>query len=100
MQLMKPAVVLASAALMTLAACGGGGGSNGGPGAGASFRAGGGAGAAKNADAKAPMAVPDGAQKGGTLTVLTANAPSTLRPDAGLLHGLDRDPLGPGHPVA
>ena len=71
---------VASAALMTLAACGGGGGAAGAAGGQPSFQAGGGAGGAKNAGAKAPTAVPDGAQKGGTLTVLTANAPSTLDP--------------------
>jgi peptide/nickel transport system substrate-binding protein len=80
MQLKKPAVVLASAALMTLAACGGGNSSAGGGGDQPSYQAGGGAGAGKDESAKAPMAVPDGAQKGGTLTVLTANAPSTLDP--------------------
>ncbi len=82
MRIKKPAVVLATAALLTLAACGGngGGGTKNTPGADASLGAGGNAGAFKNPDAKAPLAVPDGAQKGGTLTVLTANAPSTFDP--------------------
>src|SRR6478672_12404802 len=83
MRLKKPAVVLGTAALMTLAACGGGGSTQGkgaGPTATPTFQAGGNAGAFKNPDATAPVPVPADAQKGGTLTILTANAPSTLDP--------------------
>ncbi|MGH3445115.1 MAG: ABC transporter substrate-binding protein, partial [Nocardioidaceae bacterium] len=70
---------------MTLAACGGGGGGgNKEPGAGQTLGAGtgtgGGAGSFKNPDAKAPAPIPKGAKPGGTLTVLTANVPSTLDP--------------------
>ncbi len=75
----RGATALAAAALMTLAACGGGdGGST--PGTEESFQAGGGAGSAKNAKAEAPMAMPDSAAQGGTFTVLTSVAPSTLDP--------------------
>ena len=41
---------------------------------------GGNAGSFKNADAKAPMAVPDDAAEGGTFTVLTNQVPATLDP--------------------
>jgi peptide/nickel transport system substrate-binding protein len=71
-------VALATSALLTLAACGGS--STGSPGDEHSFRAGGNAGAVKNAEASGPVAIPDEAQQGGTLTVLTANVPSTLDP--------------------
>jgi peptide/nickel transport system substrate-binding protein len=84
MRLKKPAVVIGTAALMTLAACGGGGGTthqgSGQPSASPTFHEGGNAGAFKNPDATAPVPVPADAQKGGTLTILTANAPSTLDP--------------------
>jgi peptide/nickel transport system substrate-binding protein len=75
------AVATASAALMTLAACGGGSDNGGGtPEDGASFEAGGGAAAGKNPDLKGPKPVPDDAQQGGTLTVMTDEAPTTLDP--------------------
>ncbi|RYU15277.1 ABC transporter substrate-binding protein [Nocardioides iriomotensis] len=74
------AAALAAASLVTLAACGGGSGSDGGPSADETFRAGGAAGSAKNAEAEGPVALPDDATEGGTLTVLTAVAPSTLDP--------------------
>jgi peptide/nickel transport system substrate-binding protein len=81
MRMKKPAVVLASAALLTLAACGGGSGSSDGNASGeATFKEGGNAGAFKDPNAKAPAEVPSDAAQGGTLTVLTANAPSTLDP--------------------
>jgi hypothetical protein len=75
----KPAVVLATAALMTLAACGGGSGTKSSEGN-ATMGEGGNAGSFKNADAKAPVAVPSDAAKGGTFTVLTNQVPSTLDP--------------------
>jgi hypothetical protein len=80
MRLQKPAVVVATAAaLVTLAACGGGSGnsnSSGDP----TLKEGGNAGSFKNAEAKAPVAVPSDASQGGTLTVLTSVVPSTLDP--------------------
>src|SRR3954464_817312 len=79
MRMKKPAVVLATAALMTLAACGGGSG-NSGPTASKTLAAGGGAGSVKNPDAKGPVAVPADASKGGTLTVLTNQVPAYLDP--------------------
>jgi peptide/nickel transport system substrate-binding protein len=75
----KPVVVLATAALMTLAACGGGSGTKSSEGN-ATMGEGGNAGSFKNADAKAPVAVPSDAAKGGTFTVLTNQVPSTLDP--------------------
>src|SRR5664279_3409013 len=80
MRMKKPAVVLAAAALMTLAACGGGSGSSGGASGTPTQSAGGNAGSGKDATATGPLAVPSAASKGGTLTVLTAVAPSTLDP--------------------
>jgi len=84
MRMNKPASALAVAALMTLAACGGGSGSDstGDAGDEPTFQGGGAAGAFKDPDAQAPAAVPDDAAEGGTLTVLTAVAPSTLDPTA------------------
>lgn len=83
MRMKKPAVALATAALMTLAACGGGSGTDT-PGSdetvGAGTGKGGEAGSFKNPDATAPLEVPSDATEGGTLTVLTANVPSTLDP--------------------
>src|SRR5690242_7506056 len=79
MRMKKPAVVLATAALMTLAACGGGSGTKSSEGN-ATMGEGGNAGSFKNADAKAPVAVPSDAAKGGTFTVLTNQVPSTLDP--------------------
>jgi peptide/nickel transport system substrate-binding protein len=67
---------------MTLAACGGGSGSD--PESdetiGAGTGKGGEAGSFKDENAEAPAPVPDDATEGGTLTVLTANVPSTLDP--------------------
>src|SRR3954452_5085776 len=83
MRMKKPAVAaLATAALMALAACGGGsgGGSGGSASSSESMGAGGNAGSFKNADAKAPAAVPSNAAKGGTFTVLTNQVPATLDP--------------------
>jgi len=85
MRMKKPAVALATAALMTLAACGGGGsGNTTDPQDDAAdeptFKEGGNAGAFKVEDVEAPAPVPDDATEGGTLTVLTAVAPSTLDP--------------------
>lgn len=82
MRMKKPAAALAVAALMTLAACGGGSGSTDGETAGEdpTFKEGGSAGSFKNPDLEAPAPVPDDAAEGGTLTVLTAVAPSTLDP--------------------
>ena len=64
---------------MTLAACGGGSGTKSSEGN-ATMGEGGNAGSFKNADAKAPVAVPSDAAKGGTFTVLTNQVPSTLDP--------------------
>ena len=82
MRMRKPAAALAVAAMMTLAACGGGSGDTGGDTAGEdpTFEEGGAAGSFKNPDVEAPLAVPEDASEGGTLTVLTAVAPSTLDP--------------------
>lgn len=81
MRMKTPAVALATAAMMTLAACGGGSGtsedrSSEEP----TFQEGGAAGSFKNPDVQAPAPVPDDAAEGGTLTVLTNQAPSTLDP--------------------
>jgi len=87
MRLKKPAVALAAAALMTLAACGGG--SGGGNGSGGTdpeagedptFQEGGAAGGGKDPEREAPAPIPEGAQEGGTVSVLTAVAPTTLDP--------------------
>ena len=74
MRMRKPAAALAVAAMMTLAACGGGSdsGSEGEAGEDPTFQEGGAAGSFKNPDVEAPMAVPEDASEGGTLTVLTA----------------------------
>ena len=81
MRLKTPAVALATAALMTLAACGGGTSSGDDPNDPATGKIeGGNAGAGKDPEAAAPAPIPDGAQEGGTLTVSTVNVPSTLDP--------------------
>src|SRR4029079_5129517 len=80
MLMKKPAVVLATAALMTLAACGGGSGSGTASSGNSSLGAGGNAGSVKNPGAEAPAEVPSDASDGGTLTVLTNQVPSTLDP--------------------
>ncbi|MGN6577075.1 MAG: ABC transporter substrate-binding protein, partial [Nocardioides sp.] len=75
---------LAAAALFTLAACGGGSGTDNtadnGEKVGAGTGKGGEAGSTKNADLQGPAEVPSDAAQGGTVTVLTANVPSTLDP--------------------
>ena len=81
MRLKKSAVaVLATASLLALAACGGSDDSGGNDTVVPTQEAGGGAGAGKNPDAKAPVAVPDDAAEGGTITVDTVNVPATLDP--------------------
>ena len=80
MRMKKPAVVVATAALMTLAACGGGSGNTSSPSDNETLGEGGDAGSFKNADAKAPAAVPADAAQGGTFTVLTNQVPATLDP--------------------
>jgi peptide/nickel transport system substrate-binding protein len=83
MRMKRPAAALAVAAMMTLAACGGGSGNTDGTGAGdePSFNDKSGAGGSfKDPEREAPAPVPDDAADGGTLTVLTAVAPSTLDP--------------------
>src|SRR3954470_474771 len=79
MRMKRPAVVLATAALMTLAACGGGSGNSSSSNE-ETLGEGGNAGSFKNADKKAPAAVPSDAAKGGTFTVLTNQVPATLDP--------------------
>src|SRR5689334_1608152 len=74
----RPAAALAVACMMGLSACGGGPGDD--PAARRSTAQGGNAGSFKNADARAPLAVPSDAAKGGTLTVLTNQVPATLDP--------------------
>ena len=80
MHVKKPAVALATAALMTLAACGGGNGTDTDSSDDPTFKEGGNAGSFKNPDLEGPMEIPSDATEGGTLTVLTANVPSTLDP--------------------
>src|SRR6478672_7130271 len=75
----RPAAALAVACVMGLSACGSGGAGED-PAAGRSAAEGGNAGAFKNADAKAPVAVPGDAAQGGTFTVLTNQVPATLDP--------------------
>jgi peptide/nickel transport system substrate-binding protein len=64
--------------MMGLSACGGGGAGD--PATRQSAAEGGNAGAFKNAEAKAPVAVPGDAAQGGTFTVLTNQVPATLDP--------------------
>ena len=82
MQLKKPAVVLVTASLFALAACGGGGGSSSGGGASDNLTqgSGGGAGKGKDPTATGPVSVPSDATKGGTITILSAQVPSTFDP--------------------
>ena len=83
MRLKKPAVILATAALMSVAACGGGNGSTNGQGQPQqqeTMKEGGNAGAGQNADAQAPAPEIPGAKKGGTITVDAYVSPSTLDP--------------------
>jgi len=80
MRLKKSAVTIAAtASLLVLAACGGGGDSS--PeDVVPSQEAGGGAGAGKNPDMKGPVAVPEDAADGGTITVMASVVPATLDP--------------------
>lgn len=73
----KTLVALATASLLTLAACGGSGDSDK---KAEGFKEGGDVGSSKDAELQGPYTVPDDASGGGTLTVLTANAPHTLDP--------------------
>ncbi|MFI5625124.1 ABC transporter substrate-binding protein [Nocardioides sp. NPDC051685] len=77
---LKRTVIAASAiaALTLTAACGGGGG--GGTDKTGEFKEGGAAGSGKDATAEGPLPIPDDAKKGGTITVLSNAAPSTLDP--------------------
>lgn len=79
MRLKRSAAALATASMLALAACGGGGGGSEGSGEG-EFQEGGGAGAAKNPDAQGPVPVPEDAQDGGTITILSDEAPATFDP--------------------
>jgi len=72
--------VIATASLLALAACGGGGGESPGSINPSASGKGGGAGAAKNPDAKGPLAIPADAAQGGTATVLTLQVPATFDP--------------------
>ncbi len=84
MRMKRPAAALAVAAMMTLAACGGGSddpGTDGDtPSAEETLGEGGNAGSFKDPEREAPAPIPEDATEGGTLTVLTAVAPSTLDP--------------------
>lgn len=77
MQLKKPVVALATASLLTLAACGGGSDSDS---DGEGFQEGGDVGSSKDAELTGPREVPEEANDGGTMTVLTQVAPHTLDP--------------------
>ena len=79
MRLKRAAVVIATASLLALAACGGNGGSDPDDPI-ETLGEGGGAGSGKNADLEGPLAVPDDAAEGGTVTVLTLQVPATLDP--------------------
>ena len=71
--------IVATASLLALAACGGSGGDD--PEAPApSLGEGGNAGAGKNPDAAGPLAIPEDAAQGGTVTVETIQVPATLDP--------------------
>ncbi|RYU10637.1 ABC transporter substrate-binding protein [Nocardioides iriomotensis] len=67
-------------AVLALAACGGGGDDGDTPSADQTFQEGGGAGSFKDPEREGPVPIPDDAAQGGTLTVLTAVAPTTLDP--------------------
>ena len=73
-------IALAATALLALSACGGGSSTGGATGDEQSFAPGGNAGTGKDETATGPVPVPDDAAEGGTVTVLTANVPSTLDP--------------------
>ncbi len=80
MQLKKPAVALAMASVLTLAACGGGSGSDNSAPDGGADGPGGAAGAGKDDTLTGPVEMPSDAAQGGTITVLSANAPATFDP--------------------
>lgn len=82
MQIKKLAAVPAAAALTLAAACGGGGTGTEDPNAVQSIDVGdsGSVGEAQDPEAVGPAPAPEGAEEGGTLTVLTAVAPTTLDP--------------------
>jgi len=86
MQLRKIALIPAIGALALGAACGGSGGSDDGddpgalPGSDADTSQAGAAGAGQDAGVVGPAPMPEGAEEGGTLTVLTDGAPSTMDP--------------------
>ena len=80
MRLKRAAVAaIAAASLLTLAACGGSGGSDADTPT-PTLGEGGNAGVGKDPDAQGPVAVPDDAAQGGTVTVLTLQVPATLDP--------------------
>ncbi len=80
MRLKRAAVAAtAAASLLALAACGGSGGSDANTPT-PTLGDGGNAGAGKDAAAEGPVAVPDDAAQGGTVTVLTLQVPATLDP--------------------
>jgi peptide/nickel transport system substrate-binding protein len=84
MQIKKLAAIPATAALMLAAACGGGGSTED-PGEGAeslgeAAEEAGSVGEAQDPEAVGPARSPEGAEEGGTLTMLTAVAPTTLDP--------------------
>ncbi len=81
MRLNKPIAAAGVVALMALAACGGGSSNNGNPTQSAPSGGGGGnAGAGKDPNAKAPAPAIPGAQKGGTVTVLSQAGLTTMDP--------------------
>lgn len=91
----KVAVALALATLMATAACEGGSGDGSrDPGETQSMGAGGAAVSGRDPDAEAPLTIPDGTEEGGTLSVQTADVPSTFDPtqaqanDAAILSNL------------
>ena len=99
MRMKKPAVVLATAAMIFLAACGGGSGdgdtdTSDDP----TFQEGGQRGCVQEPRTlEALMEVLSDATEGGTPTVLDHGRAVDPRPDPGLLHRLDlRHPVGPG----
>lgn len=79
MRFNKTAIVLASATLLTVAACSGGSGDGSGQHS-QDLSASGSAGAGQNPDATAPAPEVEGATKGGTLTVLSSGSPATFDP--------------------
>src|SRR5690625_5338817 len=80
MRLKKGAVALATVALLGVAACGGGDDGGSGPEGIKGADEAGGAGATLDEDAEAPAPEVEGAEKGGTATVIADVAPTTLDP--------------------